>query len=65
MKMSDMRDMSVEELANKQKELSTELFNLRFQLATNQLEKPSRITAAKRDLARVKTLLAEKQSKGT
>ncbi len=62
MRIREMRDMTVEELSRKQTELSAELFNLRFQLATNQLEKPSRITVARRDLARVKTLLVEKKS---
>jgi large subunit ribosomal protein L29 len=62
MRIREMRDMSVEELSRKQAELSAEIFNLRFQLATNQLEKPSRITAARRDLARIKTLLVEKKS---
>lgn len=63
MKIRDLRDLSPEELSTKQKELSAELFNLRFQLATNQLEKPSRVTAAKRDIARIQTLLAEKKGK--
>ncbi len=63
-KLADMKDMSVEELQGKARDLSTELFNLRFQLATNQLEKPHRIRQAKRDLARVRTLLTEKQAKG-
>jgi len=63
MKIRDLRDLSLEELVSKRKELSSELFNLRFQLAVNQLEKPSRITAAKREIARIETLLAEKQDK--
>ncbi len=63
-KLTDLKDMTVEELQGKARDLSTELFNLRFQLATNQLEKPHRIRQAKRDLARVRTLLTEKQAKG-
>ena len=63
MKASDLRDLPYHKLAERLAEAKEELFNLRFQLATNQLEKPSRITSAKRDLARVKTLLVEKQTK--
>jgi len=61
MKASELRDLSVEELQHKQKELVEELFNLRFQLATSQIENVGRITAVRRDIARVKTVQRERQ----
>ena len=64
MKPREMRDMTVDELQEKEKELSMELFNLRFQLATNQLENPMRLPLTRKDLARVKTLLVEKSASG-
>ncbi len=60
MKATEIRELSVEQLEAKLKELKEELFNLRFQLAINQLENPHRITAVKRDIARVMTVLNEK-----
>ena len=59
MKASELRELSVEELQTKLTELKEELFNLRFQLAINQLDNPMRITAVKRDIARVYTVLRE------
>lgn len=53
--------MSNEELEAKLKELKAELFNLRFQLAVNQLENPMRISAVKKDIARVKTILTQNE----
>jgi large subunit ribosomal protein L29 len=52
--------MSVEELEQKARELSEELFNLRFQLSMGVAKNPSRVGQAKRDLARVKTVLRER-----
>ena len=60
MKATEIRELSVEQLEAKLKELKEELFNLRFQLAINQLENPHRITAVKRDIARIMTVLNEK-----
>ena len=60
MKTTEIRELSAEQLQAKLKELKEELFNLRFQLAINQLENPHRITAVKRDIARVMTVLNEK-----
>ena len=60
MKATEIRELSAEQLEAKLKELKEELFNLRFQLAINQLEHPHRITAVKRDIARVMTVLNEK-----
>ena len=63
MKASELRILSKEELAKKLKELKSELFNLRFQLAINQLENPMRIKAVRKDIARVQTVLTEKERK--
>lgn len=60
MKATEIRELTAEQLEAKLKELKEELFNLRFQLAINQLENPHRITAVKRDIARVMTVLNEK-----
>ena len=59
MKASELRESSVEELEVKLKDLKEELFNLRFQLAVNQLENPARIKAVKKDIARVSTVIRE------
>ena len=63
MKATEIRKMSTEELQAKLKDLKEELFNLRFQLAINQLENPMRVSAVKKDIARVKTVLRENESK--
>lgn len=60
MKASELRDLTLDELRQKESDLSTELFNLRFQLATNQLENPMRLPLTRKDLARVKTVIAQK-----
>ena len=59
MKASEIRELSVAELETKLKDLRAELFNLRFQLAINQLDNPMRISAVKKDIARVKTVLRQ------
>ena len=64
MKASELRDMSVEELQTKLTELKEELFNLRFQLAVNQLENSSRIVAVKKDIARISTVLRQMELNG-
>ena len=61
MEINEIRELSVDELNAKLKELKTELFNLRFQLAINQLENTNRIPEVKRDIARVITILSEKK----
>ncbi|MBR2578780.1 MAG: 50S ribosomal protein L29 [Clostridia bacterium] len=61
MKISEIRNLSVEDLKNKLKDLKSELFNLRFQLAVNQLENPMRIKAVRKDIARVQTVIREKE----
>ena len=60
MKAKELRQLSEGELLIKEKELGEELFNLRFQHATGQLENVMRIPQVKRDIARVKTVLKEK-----
>jgi large subunit ribosomal protein L29 len=60
MKVKDVRHLSEGELLVKERELNEELFNLRFQHATGQLENVMRIPQVKRDIARVKTILKEK-----
>ena len=59
MKASEIRELTTAELESKLKDLKAELFNLRFQLAINQLDNPMRICAVKKDIARVKTVLRE------
>jgi large subunit ribosomal protein L29 len=59
MKAKELRQLSEGELLVKEKELGEELFNLRFQHATGQLENVMRIPQVKRDIARVKTILKE------
>ena len=61
MKASEMRELTVAELQKKLKDLKAELFNLRFQLAINQLENPMRIKAVKKDIARVQTVLRQNE----
>jgi len=56
MKASEMKKLSTAELETKLKDLKAELFNLRFQLAINQLDNPMRINAVKKDIARIKTI---------
>jgi large subunit ribosomal protein L29 len=61
MKVGEIRDQTVEELRDKEKELADQLFALRLQKVTGQLEKPARIRGVRRDLARVMTVLREKR----
>ena len=64
MKASELRKLSQAELDAKLLELKKELFNLRFQQAINQLENPMRISAVKKDIARVMTVIREIQLNG-
>ncbi len=61
MKASELREISSDELEQKGQELIEELFNLRFQLATGQIENVGRIVAVRRDIARIKTIQREQQ----
>jgi large subunit ribosomal protein L29 len=63
MKADKMRDMSISELDQKFVELKGELFNLRFQMATGQLENPMRVRDVKKSIARIKTILRERELK--
>jgi large subunit ribosomal protein L29 len=60
MKPSEFREMTVEELTSKEHELRRELFNLRFQKATGEIENPMRIKVVKKDIARILTIKTEK-----
>ena len=62
MRAEEMRKMDADQLNAKLKELKGELFNLRFQHAVNQLENPHKMTEVKRDIARVMTVLNEKNA---
>ncbi|MGN1013938.1 MAG: 50S ribosomal protein L29 [Butyricicoccus sp.] len=61
MKATEIRELSAEELAVKLTDLKKDLFNLRLQHATNQLDNPTRIAEVKRDIARVNTILRERE----
>ncbi|MFA5523684.1 MAG: 50S ribosomal protein L29 [Tissierellales bacterium] len=63
MKANDIRQMTAGELDNKLNDLKAELFNLRFQLATGQLDNPMRIKSVRKDIARVKTIIREREIK--
>lgn len=60
--VEDLRKMSADELNAKLKELKEELFNLRFQHAINQLDNPQKIVEVKKNIARVMTILSEKNA---
>jgi large subunit ribosomal protein L29 len=62
MKSSDVRAKTADELKDQLVDLKKEQFNLRFQRATQQLEKPARVKEVRRDIARIKTILAEKNA---
>jgi len=62
MKAPDLRNMTSDELRHELENMYEELFNLRFQLSTNQLTNHNRIRQVKRDIARAKTLLRERDS---
>ena len=63
MKASEIRQLTAEELNTKLNDLKAELFNLRFQLAINQLENPMRIREVKKTIARIKTVQREEELK--
>ncbi len=64
MKPSEMREKSIIELNSELVALKEELFKLRFQHATNQLDNPLKLKSVKRDIARVRTILRERELKG-
>ncbi|SDZ31549.1 large subunit ribosomal protein L29 [Proteiniborus ethanoligenes] len=63
MKANEIRQMTGQELDNKLNDLKVELFNLRFQLATGQLDNPMRIKSVRKDIARIKTIMKERELK--
>ena len=62
MKPDDLRSMTIDQLEDEVLKLKKEQFNLRFQRATNQLENTARVRAVRRDIARIKTVAAQKRS---
>lgn len=62
MKASELRDSTLEELQDKERDLAEQLFALRLQKVTGQLEKPHRVRQVRKDLARVLTVLREKSA---
>ena len=62
MKAKEIKSLSVEKLEEKLQELKKDLFMLRMQHATNQLENPMQIAAVKKDIARIKTIIREKET---
>ncbi|MGE5613424.1 MAG: 50S ribosomal protein L29 [Bacillota bacterium] len=64
MKASELRERTQEELQKELGELKAELFKLRFQLVTNQLENPMKLKDVKRSIARIKTIMRERELKG-
>ena len=64
MKVNEIRDLTTDELENKLSDLKEELFNLRFQKAMNQLENPLQIVSVKKTIARIKTIVRERELKG-
>ena len=63
MKISELRDLGVDELQKKEQDLRKELFNLRFQQATGEIENPMRIRAIRKDISKTLTLITEKNKK--
>jgi len=64
MKATELKNMNSDELLKKEKELKEELFRLKFKLATADLEDTSRVSKVKKEIARVKTILREKEIEG-
>ena len=65
MKMSELKDLTATELSAKSRDLRTEMFNLRLQQASSQLEKPARLNTIRRDIARIETKISELRNKET
>jgi large subunit ribosomal protein L29 len=62
MKAAELRDLAVDELGAKERELTDQLFRMRIQKSMGQLESPDKVRAVRRDLARVKTVLRQKRA---
>ena len=65
MKYTELKDMTAQELTAKSRDLRQEIFNLRLQQASSQLEKPGRLRTIRRDIARIETKISELQNKET
>ena len=65
MKYSELKDSTVQELTAKSRDLRQEIFNLRLQQASSQLEKPARLRTIRRDIARIETKISELRTKET
>ncbi|MBQ3426280.1 MAG: 50S ribosomal protein L29 [Clostridia bacterium] len=65
MKINEIRDLSIAELEEKLQDSKKELFNLRFQKAVNQLENPKRITEVKKTIARILTVINDRELEGS
>jgi len=65
MKMSELKDLTLTELTAKSRDLRQEMFNLRLQQASSQLEKPARIRLIRKDIARVETQISAARKKAT
>jgi len=63
MKISELKDLTAPELAAKGRDLRQEIFNLRLQQASSQLEKPARLRTLRRDIARIETRMSQLRSK--
>jgi large subunit ribosomal protein L29 len=63
MKMSEIKDLNPQELASKSRDLRQEIFNLRLQQASSQLEKPARLRNLRRDIARLETRISQLRNK--
>ena len=61
MKVAEIREMSVDELHTREKDLDDQIFRLRIQKSMGQLEAPARVRVLRKDLAKIKTILSEKQ----
>ncbi len=64
MKPSQLQELTLDELAKRESDMRKELFNLRFQQATGEIENPMRIRAIRKDIARVLTIITEKKKVG-
>ncbi len=64
MKIKELREMTVEELGTKRREMKHEMFNLRIQQQSGQLENPARIHLLRKDIARIETIITERANTG-
>ena len=65
MKISEVLELSVDELQSREKDLDDQLFRMRIQKSMGQLEAPARVRVLRKDLARIKTVLRQRQAAGT